>query len=402
MPVVGHVGLTPQSATSLGGYRAQGRTAESALRIARGAVGLQEAGCFSIVFEAVPSALTAEMMPLMTVPIIGIGAGPATDGQVLVFHDLLGIREGKGAKFVRRYADLLDAMADGVAQYAAEVRDGVFPAAEHGYGIDEAELAGSASCAGGRRGPAAVDRARRVRPGGRRRPGGRLVRLRTVNDAGGDVETPAADLVAGLMRGFGWHVTVTEVAPGRQSVVGVIDGTASGRTLMFEGHVDVVTEGDPATWSFDPYAGDVVDGRLRGRGSADMKSGVAAMIHAARAVQLGGFAGRLVVGVLADEEGMMLGAKRFAADLAAGASRASTRIDGVIVCEPEGGEVCPVAKGAMRITVEFTGAMAHGAMPRMGRNPLPAIGSLLIALPDDRARLPDAGRHPPAARATSR
>jgi len=140
IPVVGHVGLTPQTATALGGYRAQGRSAESAVRIARGAVGLQEAGCFCIVFEAVPSALTDELMPLMTVPIIGIGAGPATDGQVLVFHDLLGIRHGKGAKFVRRYADLLDAMADGVAQYAKEVRSGVFPAAEHGYGIDEAEL----------------------------------------------------------------------------------------------------------------------------------------------------------------------------------------------------------------------------------------------------------------------
>ena len=141
VPVVGHVGLTPQSATSLGGYRAQGRTADSAMRIARGAVGLQEAGCICIVFEAVPSALTAELMNLMTVPIIGIGAGPATDGQVLVFHDLLGIREGAGAKFVRRYADLQDAMDDGVAQYAKEVRGGVFPGPEHGYGIDEAELA---------------------------------------------------------------------------------------------------------------------------------------------------------------------------------------------------------------------------------------------------------------------
>lgn len=141
VPVVGHVGLTPQSATSLGGYRAQGRSAESAMRIARGAVGLQEAGCMSIVFEAVPSALTAELMELMTVPIIGIGAGPATDGQVLVFHDLLGIREGVGAKFVRRYADLQDAMDSGVADYATEVRSRVFPGPEHGYGIDEAELA---------------------------------------------------------------------------------------------------------------------------------------------------------------------------------------------------------------------------------------------------------------------
>ena len=164
IPVVGHVGLTPQSATSLGGYRAQGRTADSALRIARGALGLQEAGCFSIVFEAVPSALTAELMPLMTVPIIGIGAGPATDGQVLVFHDLLGIREGVGAKFVRRYADLQDAMDDGVAEYAREVRTGVFPGPEHGYGIDEAELAKFRDACGTRSHRSA--RIGTIRPGG--------------------------------------------------------------------------------------------------------------------------------------------------------------------------------------------------------------------------------------------
>jgi len=210
-----------------------------------------------------------------------------------------------------------------------------------------------------------------------------LVRQRTVNVAGADVvEAPAVTVVADVMRGFGWTVTVTEAAPGRPSVVGVIEGSAPGGTLMFEGHVDVVTEGDPALWSFDPFCGDVVDGRLLGRGSADMKSGVAAMIHAARAVQLGGFTGRLVVGVLADEEGMMLGAKRFAADLVAGAIPGVDRVDGVIVCEPEGGEVCPVSKGALRIAIEFTGVMAHGAMPAMGRNPLPAIGSLLIALPE--------------------
>ncbi len=217
-----------------------------------------------------------------------------------------------------------------------------------------------------------------------------LVRLRTVHDGPGDVERPAVDLIAGLMREYGWTTTVVEAAPGRHCVVGVIDGERPGRTLMFEGHVDVVTEGDPATWSFDPFAGDVVDGVLRGRGSADMKSGVAAMLHAARAVQLGGFAGRIVVGVLADEEGMMVGAKRFAADLRAGAipglaagnDTAGGTIDGVIVCEPEGGEVCPVAKGALRLAITFTGAMAHGAMPWMGRNPLPAIGCLLAAIAD--------------------
>ena len=108
--------------------------------IAQGAVDLQEAGCFCIVFEAVPAVLTDELMKLMDVPIIGIGAGPDTDGQVLVFHDLLGIREGAGAKFVRRYADLLDAMGEGIGQYADDVRSGAFPAPEHGYGMDQAEL----------------------------------------------------------------------------------------------------------------------------------------------------------------------------------------------------------------------------------------------------------------------
>jgi succinyl-diaminopimelate desuccinylase len=223
-----------------------------------------------------------------------------------------------------------------------------------------------------------------------------LVRLRTVNAAGADVvEAPAVTLIADVMRGFGWSVTQTQAAPGRPSVVGVIDGSAPGRTLMFEGHVDVVTEGDPAVWSFDPFSGDVVDGRLLGRGSADMKSGVAAMIHAARAVQLGGFSGRLVVGVLADEEGMMLGAKRFAADLVAGVIPGVDWVDGVIVCEPEGGEVCPTSKGALRIAVEFTGVMAHGAMPTMGRNPLPAIGSLLIAIAEiERGYQVQVGTHP--------
>jgi len=230
-----------------------------------------------------------------------------------------------------------------------------------------------------------------------------LVRLRTVHDGGvHTVEAPAVALVTEVMRDFGWAVTVTDVAPGRQSVVGVVNGESKTpgspghpRTLMFEGHVDVVTEGDATGWSFDPYAGDIVAGVLRGRGSADMKSGVSAMLHAARAVQLGGFDGRLVVGVLADEEGMMLGAKRFAQDLQAGGIPGVDTVDGVIVCEPEGGEVCPVAKGAIRILVTFTGEMAHGAMPKMGRNPLPAIGSLLIALTEiERGYQAMVGSHP--------
>ncbi|UTI62473.1 3-methyl-2-oxobutanoate hydroxymethyltransferase [Paraconexibacter antarcticus] len=141
IPVMGHVGLTPQTATALGGYKAQGKSAGDAVKIAREAIALQEAGCFSIVFEAIPSAVTEAIMPRMEIPVIGIGAGPATDGQVLVFHDLLGIREGRGAKFVQRYGDLLDEMAAGVAAYADDVRTHRYPGPEHGYAIEVSELA---------------------------------------------------------------------------------------------------------------------------------------------------------------------------------------------------------------------------------------------------------------------
>jgi 3-methyl-2-oxobutanoate hydroxymethyltransferase len=139
--VMGHVGLTPQTATALGGHRAQGRTAERALQVARDAFALQDAGCFSIVFEAVPAAVAEELMGHLDVPGIGIGAGPATDGQVLVFHDLLGIYDGHVPRFVKRYAEVRAQMVAGVAEYAADVRAGAFPGPEHGYTIDPDELA---------------------------------------------------------------------------------------------------------------------------------------------------------------------------------------------------------------------------------------------------------------------
>jgi 3-methyl-2-oxobutanoate hydroxymethyltransferase len=141
IPVMGHVGLTPQTATALGGYRAQGRTAARALSVACDAVALQEAGCFSIVFEAIPAAVSAVVMERLEVPVIGIGAGPATDGQVLVFHDLLGIYDGHAPRFAKRFGELRSEMVAGVAHYAAEVRSGAFPAPEHTYSIDDEELA---------------------------------------------------------------------------------------------------------------------------------------------------------------------------------------------------------------------------------------------------------------------
>jgi 3-methyl-2-oxobutanoate hydroxymethyltransferase len=139
--VMGHVGLTPQTSIALGGYRAQGRTAEAATEVARQALALQGAGCFSVVFEAIPSAVAEAVMPKMDALVIGIGAGPATDGQVLVFHDLLGIREGRGARFVQRYADFLDEMVAGVAAYADDVRAHRYPRPDHGYSIPDEELA---------------------------------------------------------------------------------------------------------------------------------------------------------------------------------------------------------------------------------------------------------------------
>jgi 3-methyl-2-oxobutanoate hydroxymethyltransferase len=140
IPVMGHVGLTPQTATALGGHRTQGRTAQRAHGVARDALALQEAGCFAIVFEAIPAAVAALVTEMLTIPVIGIGAGRATDGQVLVFHDLLGIYDGHTPRFVKRFADVRAQMVTGVAQYADEVRRGVFPGPEHTYSIDDDEL----------------------------------------------------------------------------------------------------------------------------------------------------------------------------------------------------------------------------------------------------------------------
>lgn len=140
IPVMGHIGLTPQTATALGGYRAQGRTAARAVQVARDALALQAAGCFSLVFEAIPAAVAENVVKRLEVPVIGIGAGPATDGQVLVFHDLLGIYDGHAPRFAKHYADVRSAMVAGVAEYAAEVRSRAFPGPEHSYSIDEAEL----------------------------------------------------------------------------------------------------------------------------------------------------------------------------------------------------------------------------------------------------------------------
>jgi len=203
-----------------------------------------------------------------------------------------------------------------------------------------------------------------------------LVRIPSVFDPErGLSEALAAALVEAQMRRFGWEPQVELVDDGRPNVIAVVEGDSAGRTLMFEGHTDVVTEGDQARWSVDPFGAELHDGKIWGRGSADMKAGVAAMLFATDAlVRSGSFPGRIVLGALVDEEGMMTGVRDFVArGHAAG-------IDGAICCEPEGGEICHVAKGALRVRIDLLGRMAHGAMPFEGRNPNRAVAGVIEAL----------------------
>ena len=140
VPVMGHIGLTPQTATKLGGFKAQGRTAAKAVQLYEDALALQEAGCFAIVLEAVPTPVAEAITRALEIPTIGIGAGAACDGQVLVWHDLLGLYEGHAPRFVKQYAELASVMQAAVASYAGEVRSGSFPEQQHTYSIPEEEL----------------------------------------------------------------------------------------------------------------------------------------------------------------------------------------------------------------------------------------------------------------------
>jgi len=141
IPVMGHVGLTPQSATALGGFKAQGRTAEKARRLVDDALALEQAGCFSLVLEAVPAPVAARITEQLAIPTIGIGAGGGCDGQVLVWHDLLGLYEGQSPRFVKRYADLASEIERALVAYAADVRERRFPEEQHTYAMPEEELA---------------------------------------------------------------------------------------------------------------------------------------------------------------------------------------------------------------------------------------------------------------------
>jgi 3-methyl-2-oxobutanoate hydroxymethyltransferase len=141
IPVMGHIGLTPQSATMLGGFKAQGRTAEQARALYDDALALEAAGCFALVLEAVPAAVAASITEAVAIPTIGIGAGAQCDGQVLVYHDLLGLYEGPSPRFVKRYANLAAEIGSALETYAGEVRSGTFPEERHTYSMPDEELA---------------------------------------------------------------------------------------------------------------------------------------------------------------------------------------------------------------------------------------------------------------------
>jgi len=216
-----------------------------------------------------------------------------------------------------------------------------------------------------------------------------LVRVRSVYDeARGTTEAPAARYVVDQLRSAGFEPLVEEAAPGRPNVICDFEGDAFDasrhRTLMLEGHTDVVTEGDPSVWSVPPFEGridpgpdgEASSGVLHGRGSADMKAGVAAAIAAVEAVRhvAPELPGRIRLGIVADEEGMMLGIKSFIANGWA------DDIDGAIVCEPEENEICLFQKGAMRLHVRAFGVMSHGAMPYAGVNPIRGLADLIVGL----------------------
>jgi 3-methyl-2-oxobutanoate hydroxymethyltransferase len=140
IPVMGHLGLTPQSATMLGGLRAQGKTAAKARRLLEDSIALEEAGCFALVLEAVPPPVAARVAGRVTIPTIGIGSGAQCDGQVLVLHDVLGLYEGHSPRFAKRYADLAAEIRGALERYASEVRSGAFPTEEHTFAMPREEL----------------------------------------------------------------------------------------------------------------------------------------------------------------------------------------------------------------------------------------------------------------------
>ena len=139
IPTASHIGMTPHTVAVFGGFKVQGRTAETAMKILEDAFAIQDAGCFMLEFEAVPAKIAAIISQQLEIPTIGIGAGVGTDGQILLCHDLLGVFSDFKPKFTKRYANLTEVAVDGIKKYIADVKGGTFPDDEHSYSVDEKE-----------------------------------------------------------------------------------------------------------------------------------------------------------------------------------------------------------------------------------------------------------------------
>ena len=206
-----------------------------------------------------------------------------------------------------------------------------------------------------------------------------LVRIPSVFRPG-DATATEADVARYIERWLGkqgFGVEVHEVAPGRPNVIAWVGDKDGGRSLLLEGHTDVVTEGDPREWTHAPFGAELVDGRIYGRGAADMKGGLAAAMIAAAAIKRSGVRlhGRLVVGALVDEEGDMLGVHHLCT------TPIGRELSAAIICEPEANEICLEQRGVVWARVAVRGRMAHGAMPEAGVNPISAVGALLVEIP---------------------
>lgn len=189
-------------------------------------------------------------------------------------------------------------------------------------------------------------------------------------------ESRAAQHIYEYLKDMGLQVYIEEVVKGRPNVIAIYDSGLPGKTILFEGHTDVVTEGDPNAWSYDPFGATIEGGRMYGRGTNDTKGNLAAAITAVRAIQLSNvkWKGKIILCIPCDEEGMMIGIKHF---IQRGWAQG---VDGAIICEPEENQICITQKGAMRAVVRVYGKMAHGAMPLTGVNPNTRMAQIICEL----------------------
>jgi succinyl-diaminopimelate desuccinylase len=218
-----------------------------------------------------------------------------------------------------------------------------------------------------------------------------LVRIPSVyRPEKGEAEEPAARWVEARLKEIGLETSFEVVEPGRPNVIGLWRGTEGGKTLMFEGHTDVVTEGDVTRWTYPPFEARIVDGKMYGRGANDMKGGLVAAICAIKAIVESGvkLGGDILIGAVCDEEGHMIGIKHFVEQGWA------DNVDAAIICEPEENHLCINQKGVMWVRVTTTGKMAHGAMPLTGVNSAYPMAEFLVAMGElEAAQIAQHGKH---------